>query len=794
VQIPETLYHLLPSIYRRRDAETGDILRALLAIIDTERRRIEVDIATLYDDLFIETCEPWAVAYIADLLDVRLPSTDSNPRAYVANAIGFRRRKGVMRTLEELCASITGWPTVAVEFREQLAVAQHVNHPRPERTGFANMRAAVRLAKVGGAFETSPRSAEVRLVDNARGKYGVSNVGLFVWKARDYAISGVRPRPVDPDSTGLSAAELSAEIGVRRYTMHPAGVDIALVNPATEIIHSDRRTHERDVPTRLRRGTLYAELERLRNPGTEGEPRSRDTSADRGAAEYFGSGTPPFAIRVRDGANANDTYKKVPLADLYICNLEGWRPPKFSTSDATDTPEEVATERVVVDPELGRLMLLGDWGASPEVLVDYAYSALADLGGGPYDRQASVDAWLGETGAVDFQIGVSRSRTPGDAEVVETLPEALARWVEFVDKYPAQLSATGSDDDAARPCLGVICIMDNDSYFPDNMDAPIEVSIPNGTRLAIVGGRWPGGPTSPVARRWGNVVGDGVRPHLAANLSVLRPEISASSPLSEREPGGLILDGLLLDGRVDIAAGALSELRISHCTLVPNRGGILVQGPPLAQEPPVTTLLDVSVKYSIVGSLHFSATPAACRVEDSIVSPVLDGPGSGVTYGIDGSWLALSLARSTVLGQTRVERLDAEDTIFYDTVEADRRQEGCVRFCYAPSASQLPRKYRCQPHEALEAARTDAGNLSPNQRLHIEAMLRPRFVSHDWWRAGFGELSERCAPEILGGGEDGSEMGVLNSLHTPQRLANLRAALQEHLRVGIYAGIFFANR
>src|SRR3954447_7597061 len=69
-QVVERLYGLLPSIYRQRDLDEGEPLRALLAVIEGELTRIETDIDELYDNWFIETCEEWAVPYIGDLLDI----------------------------------------------------------------------------------------------------------------------------------------------------------------------------------------------------------------------------------------------------------------------------------------------------------------------------------------------------------------------------------------------------------------------------------------------------------------------------------------------------------------------------------------------------------------------------------------------------------------------------------------------------------------------------------------------------------------------------------------------------
>ena len=64
----DRLYELLPVIYRMRDHEQGEPLRALLEVISEQVEVVEGDIGRLYDNWFIETCEDWLVPYIGDLV------------------------------------------------------------------------------------------------------------------------------------------------------------------------------------------------------------------------------------------------------------------------------------------------------------------------------------------------------------------------------------------------------------------------------------------------------------------------------------------------------------------------------------------------------------------------------------------------------------------------------------------------------------------------------------------------------------------------------------------------------
>jgi len=139
-----TLYELLPAIYRVRDAEQGEPVKALLTVIAEQLGVIEENLEQLYDDQFIETCAEWVVPYIGDLIGYRslhgvVPKVAS-PRAEVAHTIAFRRRKGTATMLEQLARDVTGWPARVVECFQVLGWTQHMNHLRPESRYAPNLR------------------------------------------------------------------------------------------------------------------------------------------------------------------------------------------------------------------------------------------------------------------------------------------------------------------------------------------------------------------------------------------------------------------------------------------------------------------------------------------------------------------------------------------------------------------------------------------------------------------------------------------------------------------------------
>src|SRR5215468_7388579 len=124
---PDRLYDLLPVVHRLRDADRGYPLRALLQVISEQVDVVESDIAQLYENWFVETCQDWVVPYIGDLVgytpqfDIGEPAAVRNgramarerlliPRREVADTVRLRRRKGTLAVLEELAEAVGGWP------------------------------------------------------------------------------------------------------------------------------------------------------------------------------------------------------------------------------------------------------------------------------------------------------------------------------------------------------------------------------------------------------------------------------------------------------------------------------------------------------------------------------------------------------------------------------------------------------------------------------------------------------------------------------------------------------------
>jgi hypothetical protein len=109
-------------------------------------------------------------------------------------------------------------------------------------------------------------------------------------------------------------------------------------------------------------------------------------------------------------------------------------------------------------------------------------------------------------------------------------------------------------------------------------------------------------------------------------------------------------------------------------------------------------------------------------------------------------------------------------------VIVDRRQAGYARYCYVPLDAQLPPRYACQPQKAEQVRQ-----------------IVPRFTSLRYGHPGYGQLHASCPYQIRQGAADEGEMGVFHHLYAPQREVGLRVRLNEYLRFGLEAGLFFAS-
>ncbi|GAA1579202.1 hypothetical protein GCM10009678_72290 [Actinomadura kijaniata] len=442
------LQALLPAHLTGRDPATGvadptDAMAALLTAVGEELQVLEDDIAMLYDSWFIETCPEWVVPYLADLVGLDALPADLGPgvsrRSIVANTIAYRRRKGTVAILERIARDITGWPARAVEFYCLLATTAHLNHVRLDRAATADLRKAGRLEHCGGhaagALDPLAHTAEARSITRGRGRYGIANVGVFLFGWQTYDVEWATARPSDAPG---------------EFTADPLGRSAPLfatppAEPAVEEL-----ADEADLPVPLRPRRLLDLLRAARS----GPAAPRDL---------------PVGVRL------DATSAPVPATHLRVCGLEDLLP---------GTPDL----QVMIDARNGRLHAFREGQPPPRQLqVRYTYGGIADLGAGPYDRRdlheqaLASDAYLGTRGTTG-QIAVNAA---GARDLSVTTLGAALNAARLAWETPGDSSAAGG--------TFVITVADNATYVED-----LTVTIPAATRLVIVAATPPpGGPADP---------------------------------------------------------------------------------------------------------------------------------------------------------------------------------------------------------------------------------------------------------------------------------------------------------
>ena len=703
----ERLYRLLPAIYRIRDYELGDPqkqdpqkdrpLEGLLLAIDRELQILEIDIDHLYENWFIETCDEWVVPYIGDLVSIQAlyaasssetiqakqrPYGIQERRAYVANTIAYRKRKGTASVLEQLARDVTGWGAKVVEFWDLLALNQNLDRIRTQNKT-VDLRSSTQLDLLGTPFESETAyTIQVRPTRSGNGRYNVPYIGLYIWRLSIYPLQRVTARLVKNSGSAeqvmIFALYCLIQSGLYRlallllqdyprccYSFSP------LENSKIQLFNDPQTQSEI---------TQLAEEINLPIP----LPRSPDFEGYQGenpAFQIFINGQsdpiPPDKVLI--------TTLVKPLKGEEESDGDDWLIPILSDSAKvmifalsllikTDLYQFVSLfvmvylllrHIVAVDPELGRIVFL-DRIRPQRVEVSYAYGFSGDVGGGPYEREDDLPQL---PAAVSNSFSLTWEIEQANSASANPLAEAIQSWNCSL---------------LAKRTKGIILIRDDATYSGD-----LEIKIPADRQLIIV-------------------AANGRRPHILGNISV--QGIAAVDPSKNHnttEQSKLNLNGLLIEGKLVVEPGNLRWLNLSHCTLVPQQGGLMVHTPPAnigAEDVDCyNSRLKITIIRSICGAIQLTDIVPELEIVDSIVDSIIDR-GSQIKgfSAIAAPQAQVKIATTTILGSTIAGNLEASDSIFNKQVTVTRRQTGCVRFCYVPDGSQTPPRYQCQPDLTLE--------------------------------------------------------------------------------------------
>jgi len=813
---PDRLYDLLPAVYRQRDADQGYPLQALLRVVAEQVDLVEADIAGLYENWFIETCDDWVVPYIGDLVgyevlnDAGEPASVGDPRGRrreriliprrdVANTIHARRRKGTLALLAELARDVAGWPAHPVECFRHLGWTQNLHTPLLGRPRLVGVRIGDTLAAI--AARAGLTEAALLWLNPAvdPGRPLVAGTPLLVgWRSArggtaDLRDAGALDRldgPFDRTARTVDVRRIDSHRGTGRFNIPSIGEFVWRLQPYTvgwqgvaagappPPSRAPAYCCEDRGPQCFTFSVLGNDTPLFNRPAAEPDPDRMPSELDLPApirrirfaerpADYYGPAAslciwaPDWPVK---GAGL-----PVPASAIRVADLDGWS-------------AHAANGTIAVDPERGRMVFPVRQLPKQGLTVLYTYGFSANLGGGEYDRTLSQPA-------------DARIYFVGSGGDYPTISAALAQWNADKQALAAATAPDGAPASARPSIAGVIEITDSAAYTEKLI---LRLDPYESLQIRASQGR---------------------RPTIRL-LDYLAPMPDAFA-ISGGPNSRFTLDGLLITGRglqvngPDPAAadgapapGDLCDVTIRHCTLVPGWGLDCNCDPTRPSEPSIeisNSTAKIRIEHSILGAIRIVADEAATDPVELCLSDSLWDATDGALFALSGpddaaGYARLTIARCTVFGRILAHEIAlAENTIFDDPVCTARRQGGCVRFCYVPPGSRTPRRFECQPDLVRQAVadRFARGAISAAVRdveLAAEtSRVEPDFNSIRYGAPAYGQLAGGCAPEITTGADDESELGAFHDLFQPQRAANLRARLETVTPAGMDAGIINAT-
>lgn len=728
----DRLFNLLPVVYRLRDADNGWQLRALLQVMNQQANNLEADIAQLYENWFVETCQEWAVPYIGDLIGYKPGRTGIDSpgpvtaeeelrekfvisRREVANTIRFRRRKGTLAVLAELSQAVADWPARAVEFYKLLLVTQALNFLRLNRGRSADLRDGDALDLLCSPFDEVGHTIDIRRSDSRhnRGFFNISSVGLFVWRLRSYPIS-------------YAPAYCYEQAGDNFYLFSALGNDCSLFTAPVPDTLACAEAALLNVPEPIRRRAFAAkgeDVEPGEEPGKEG---------------YYGK-TNSFAIYAPGWPTA-DSAQPIPVDCIVPANLSGW---KYH-------PQK---NFVAVDPELGRISFPPRQLPKSGVWVYYHYGFSADLGGGEYSRPIS-------------QPETCTTYRVGSGAEFSTITLALNKWGQ---EMPANAVIEITDDNVytesptislsknqylqIRAVSGkrpVLRLLDALSNMPDSLSVAGEEGSWFVLDGLVVTGRG-------IALK-ADLAGAALR-HvtLVPGWGLL----CNCDPSHSGEPSLEIED-------------SVTCVTIQHSIL----GPIVVLRDQSTLDPVLLRISDSIIDATHADHLALSDPETGMAFAKlTILRSTVLGPIQ--LHSID-------LAENSIFdGQLCVQRSQTGCIRFCYVPPGSitpRRYECQPDMVEAAARDAL---LKCDPSATqLQITAAQAGE---------DLRVQPQFNSKRYGNPAYCQLADYCASEIRTGADDESEMGVFHDLFQPQREANLQARLEEFVPAAMDASIFHAT-
>lgn len=707
-------------------------LESLLAVVSEQLAAVEYDLDQFYDNQFIETCAPWAIPYIGDLIGYQqvkgIAAAVDNTRAEVAETISLRRRKGTILVIEQLARDVTGWGAHAVEQFQVMADTQYMKHIRPNNFYSPSLRHSRSCIYVDTGFDATAHKVDVHKIATGLGQYNIQNVAIFLWSLIGVGITGAP----------LAAASTNKVKGQLCYRFSHLGLDAPLFHRAlSQGEQIADPAGPANVADRLLRRVLCADL----NAGV--------------GASYYGQGA-SLAIYL----------DKVLLSPYQIAtaDLSG------ADGDWVNQLGAASPFDVVVDPELGRLALSPRL-AGHSLSASCFYGVNANLGGGEYERNLTVtnDAFVVPFPDARF--------TSLQAAVTYALSLLTVNGSVAVEISAESASALASDESKnLEPWVSASQAISTGTKNPFAVDLPAGSTFELRSANLSVQTLFLDAPLQ--------VTGD-ADSNFMLNGIVLAAQSAFNA--SAKAPALLVVPAARPDGTDNL----LAQLILNDCTLVPGwsyQPAKVVSGKVTAQMPtqPLAPVLQVdssavavSAATSILGGIR--AHPLASVALNSCIVDATNP--DNIAFAAANETLgggALTLNACTVVGRVHSTLLTlVTNSILWSSKSnsgasglfADRKQQGCVRFSFLPIDAVTPPPFECV--------------------VQADTAPQPLFITTRYGQPGYLKLMASTDDSIRRGGDDGGEMGVYHFVFAPQRESDLKIRMMEYLPAGLEFGIFY---
>jgi hypothetical protein len=741
---PDRLFELLPRIIRVKDAEQHYPLRDLLRVIGEQVDRAENEIHRMYDNLFIETCDPWVVPYIGDLVGFRpllgqteaADSCDDHadgrfvvPRRLVADTLALRRRKGTLSVLNDLVTAVTCWVATVEEVEHATEVRAHIW--RLKSWSLTRIR-PVYVPRRTNCFTFSVLGNDAQVF--VRAEDGIPTpVGIAVLATDKERIYG--------PNKSLCLFENGHPIATERIEAH----DLATWSPELfgTTVAIDPERGRVMFPERYRLRRVTATYHHGFAAAIGGGEYPRDAGGDTIGASLFRAGHLIDGGAALQASLAGGSPFAAYLRDLLD-------PALLETTDADDGMRE---RRLCA--ELNRIMQAHNLSEGPiDAAIDLDVETIDLMNLAPQGPRR-----------------IRLNRLLLEAMLPDAINRAFARVCVGANDKRTQIimSAVHDLQSHEHPPIHLVVELTDSGLYVE----PLVVDVPPGHTFELR-------------------AADGCRPTIVlAEQSADIDDMVITCGRGSR----VILDGLMVSRHAIRIVGNPIEVAVRHCTLVPG-WEVDEDCAPCCGEEPSLILTDIPVyensdalsqdqcvpewlvatrllvDRSIIGTIivqrdEVDAEPARLDVCRSIVDATRVDDFAIAAPNFRFAHIVLSVVASTVVGRVRAHAIElGENSLFVGVVEAARRQIGCLRYSYVTTDSRTPHRHACQP--------TD------------ETPVEPTFMDPElrYGRPNYCRLADDCSVQIREGADDESEMGVYHELHIPQRTADLLLSLQDYVPLG----------